>query len=366
MIFKNYIIKIWYKFFFSSFIIITFLLLTINLLAEIMRGEASLFDSFLFRFLEMADWQTKVIPIAALIASLGCFYTLIQKNELIAILTAGLTIRKTMVLILVASIVPAFFLFTNDNFLSPWSKRLRYELYNEKVHFRGNEAKNITSSIDKSGLTWLKSDGYFVSYSSFDEDRQELANLKIIYINSNDKLSAIVSSPLAKFIAENDIELQKSYTITRLNGDGFPEAENLERKIITLNETSKDFKIMNEKASFIDSFTQALYLNRLEELNVDVKGQKRVVYQKLFSFLSVIIFSLWGMTIVQTPHRRFFGKNKKQFIILLVFPLGYWAADSAFQQIIPGVPLLVSVLLAPMFCFIFLANKFLRLNTRAH
>tara|TARA_B100001971_G_scaffold213155_1_gene245661 strand:- start:262311 stop:263402 length:1092 start_codon:yes stop_codon:yes gene_type:complete len=312
--------KEWFKALFGS-IVVLFLLITVgDIINGFMRGYG--FNYIILNyFLKLPDLLGKLLPIACLISSLFSLNKLKNQSELMAILSSGFSAGRIYLLVLMCSVVIAFFQVINLGFIQPKANKIKRAEFEKS---RKQESKYLArSKVGRSGLLWYKSGNYFTSFQAFDRDRNALKNIKIYFQNNKGHLQQVYEAKNATFVQENQWELSEVKILSLLDDKIYPTLQVKDKMIIPLKEVPEDFDQFESDITTLPILDLAAFVSRLEQTGINTSEYKVMLYEKLSLAFICIVFSLFPVAIVFKPNRRAdgFGKN---VIFTLFFTVVFW------------------------------------------
>lgn len=342
-IISKVIAKEWFKALFGALIIL-FLLITIG---DIVNGFLlGLTPSHVFieYSLKLPEMLGKILPICSLLASLFAFNKLKAHSELMAILSAGFSVKRIYGLILLCSLSIAFLQFLNLGFIQPLANEIKRKQFEKS---RKDESKYIAKSqIGASGLLWYKTKDYFVSFSAFDNKQNSLQNISIYFFNSKNILTKILKADRANFFDEY-WDLVNVSIVDFLESLSFPKFESHESYKLDINETPADFDQFKSDITTLDFFTFYRFISNLTKTGINTTEYKVMLYEKVSLTLICIVFALFPVSGVFNPNRRS-SSAAKSIVFTLIFSIVFWLVYSSvialgFSEKLPAIVATMSI-----------------------
>ena len=290
----------------------------------------------------------EIFPYSLLIGSMISFGAMAYHSEIMAMNTHGISIRKTIYIILLQTFLISSLVNFIANFTTP-------NLSN-KAFIMKNTALN--KGINNSSL-WFKNKDDFISVNKIITD-SKLENIKIYKINDG-KLSSVITSKMATYKDTwylKDAIIYDTYEDTTTNVDNLKIDKNdfIPLQIVKSKFTKKKFLSLEE-----------LYENikLSQSLNIYSEDQKVIFWKKSLLPFSCCIIVFIGLPFLFTPIRAI---NQSQKIIYgILFGITYFVITSIIinAALILNVPALVCVLLSMAFFIIFgvyLFNRIIKTN----
>ena len=329
---KRLILKEWFRYFSLSVIVLLIIITISNLISGLLRGNVSSEDVFFNYLLELPGHFSKILPVSCLVGSLFSINKLKSSNELTAVFSLGLSRKVFMVYLIQASLIVAGIQFINSSFLQPSVMQKKNRLIaNSENKFRNLKSQGLRSSTIGSGKIWFKSPEYFFSFSSYNRHENIINALTIFYFDKESKVSRVINSKKAGYVADNRWQLLSGSVLNKLNNETFPEYEKFDSLIVNLNETPKDFKTIESDITTLTLFKLYRYIRGLDLAGISTDEYKVIFLDKFSSSLICIIFSLLAAIGIFNPNRRSssFGKNVS---LIFLFTLSYWLIHSFFFE----------------------------------
>lgn len=319
------IAKEWFKSLFGALIVL-FILLTVG---DIVNGFLRNYDAsrvFIEYALKMPGLMGRVIPIAALLATLFCINRLKSKSELIAILAAGFSVKKFYALFLFFSLFVALLQFLNLGVIDPLANKIKRQEFEKS---RRNESKYLArSNIGGSGYLWYKTNKYFASFLAYDAKNQALRDISLYFFDQDSKATRLIKAPKANYVEGTKWLLENAYVLNQLQGETFPTRQNIGEIEIDLTEDPSSFGQFESDITTLNYFQLRNFIKRLEGTDINTSEYLIMLYEKLSLSLICIVFALFPASGVFTPNRRSssFGRS---VVFTLIFSVLFWMIYSS-------------------------------------
>ena len=342
-IISKIIAKEWFKSLIGALTVL-FLLITIgDIVNGFLRGHEP--SRVLIEYvLKLPEMMGKVLPICALLSSLFALNKLKAHSELMAILSAGYSVRKIYTLILACSVSVALIQFLNLGFFQPQANKVKREQFEKS---RKNESKYIAKSqVGASGLLWYKTKDYFVSFSAFDNKQNFLQNISIYFFNSKNILTKILKANRATFAGER-WKLENVSEIDLLESLNFPKFISHEAYELKIEESPKDFDQFKSDITTLDFFTFYRFIGNLSRTGINTTEYKVMLYEKISLTLICVVFALFPVSGVFNPNRRS-SSAAKSIVFTLIFSIVFWLVYSSvlalgYSEKIPAIVATMSI-----------------------
>lgn len=360
-ILSKIISKEWFKSLFGS-ILVLFLLITIG---DIINGflRNIPFQQIIIEYLlKLPEFGSRMLPIAALLASLFSINKLKTHSELMAILAGGYSAQKIFTLVLACSFSLAAFQYLNLGYILPQANKVKRQI-NEKS--RKNESKYLArSSIGKEGLIWYKTDQYFTSFKAFDTKNNLLKDVTIYFLDKNSLLDSIYKAKSAKYISKQKWLLKDISIIQSLATNGFQTETNADQLFLELSEEPQDFSQFESDITTLNIIELNQFITRLESTDINSTEYRVMFYDKIAFSITCIVFALFPLSGIFNPNRRAAGFGKS-IVTTLIFSIGFFAMHSGFLSLanVNKIPVFIATLGAPFLCASYIFINFLRNRT---
>ncbi len=362
---RSLIIKEWFKFFLGAFLGLFLLITVADLITGFLRQNVTPLEVILNHILEVPDKFKLIMPVSCLMGSLFSINKLRNRNELTAIFAAGYSRKRFFNDVANAAFLVAFVQFLISGFLEPYAiSKKDFLIEDGQSKFKNLKSQGLMASTIGSGRMWYKSNNYFFSFSTFDNDKDALSDVSIYYFVDN-KISQKISSP--QIVFKDNMWLAKETVVTdKLNHLGYPKAIKNENMIISIQETPADFEEIEADITTLNFLDLYNYIARLRSGGINVDEYSVMLYQKVSTSIVCLLFALVASAGIFSPNRR--GSSfAKSLGGVFVFVILYWLINSYFielgksSQVSPilscfGVPIIFSIYLI----YIFYKNRTLK------
>ena len=361
-IIQRLIVKRWVSSFTTALSIYLVMLITANILAEMLRGHASLTEIVLKLIFDLPGWFSKILPIACLSATLFSLHDLREKNELLAIFAGGFKRREFIGVLVVLAICVASLQFLNVSFIDPWANKVAPEYLKSFAHkFRLKKGMGLKESGMADGQIWYKSKDYFLSFATFDKTKKQLHKVSAFYYTNNFEAQKVLLAEKAIFVNDHQWEFQNIRFFNNLNEEGFPSIIKEEKKLISLNETPADFKQIEADITKLNFFALFNYIKNVSALGLNVSEYLIIFYNQLTFVLICFVFTFLPIEILFNPNRRdsSFGKNAA---FVFIHTILFWLIHSIMLSFGTAgkIPPLLGTTLTPSFYILFIIYLFLK------
>jgi lipopolysaccharide export system permease protein len=322
-ILNKIIIKSWLIFFFSATAVLMFVLSLGNFLGGLLSSKNEFIYVFYKLIYDTPMFMVKIFPVSCLIASLFSLNQLKNRNELTAIFASGYSRKKFIYTLSLLGLSVGIFLFYINSYLVPYTRGKAFS------ELKQVGKSSITRNAINSGRIWFKGSNYFVSYVSFDSNRNKINEIDLLYFNANFKITEEVKAKYATFLDNKNWELHNVTHITNLENPTFPALKYYPIKNWNLEESIQDFKKINADIATLSIWKLYDYIQVLSANGLNSNEYMVSFLDKFSSSFTCIILSLLSAIAVFNPNRRnsSFGLNVS---FVLGFTFLYWFIYSYF------------------------------------
>ncbi len=244
-----------------------------------------------------------LLPFAVLISTIRILLMLQSRNELVALLASGISIRKIINPMLVVSFMAAALLYANYQFVIPYA--LPRTIFIQQMEFGKEEPKDTNPHIHEIVLE----DTSRIVYQSYDPLEKQFHD--VFWIRSPDEiyhiktLSPEAKAPIGKYVdkllrnKEGFLEKKESSEIAKMESMQFNEAS-LKNSITPANEQSLT-QLQRQ---------QTLYKHSYSDRAIEIRSN--YFYKLMFPLLAILAF------IGPAPYCLEFRKQLPVFMVYLL------------------------------------------------
>ncbi len=324
---RNLILKEWFRFFIGAFLALTLLITVAELISGFLRSNVTATEVVLNHIVEITNKFKLITPVSCLMASLFAINKLKNRNELTAIFAAGYSRKRFFKDILIGAMIISCAQFFISGFLEPYTKSKKdFFIEDGQSKFKNLKSEGLMASTIESGRLWFKSQRYFFSFSSFDKKLDQLNDVAIFFINSDNLLSKKITAKTLRYIGDAWIG-RDVVEIDRLAEKVFPAISRSNDYPIAILETPADFKEIEADITTLNVFDLYKYIAKLDESGINVNEYSVMFLEKFSISFICIIFALVASIGAFRPNRRgsSFGKS---LLVVFVFVILYWLINS--------------------------------------
>jgi lipopolysaccharide export system permease protein len=192
----RYLTREFLKIFALSLLCLAVLYLVIDFFDRIdtvMQSDFSLWISFRYFLYKFPLVISRVLPFAALFAALFSLGLLSRNQEITALRSSGMTLRRITLPLLLSSLLICVFAFFWNEALVPIFTRKSQNIY--KTEIKKTQPKSLVGTKD----IWLRGEDSFVSVSYFDSKRNILEDVSLYLLSRDFTLTSLIEAPWASW-----------------------------------------------------------------------------------------------------------------------------------------------------------------------
>jgi len=270
----------------------------------------SLLKYFLFKLPLLVS---RVSGFAVLFSTLFSLATLTRNQEITAMRSSGLSMRRLSVPLIALSALIGFLSFLWNETVVPLFTRKAQQVY--QVDVKKKKAGNLIESQE----IWIRGDGAFVNADSFNAKKNTLEGIRIYLLDQDFSLRGIVEASRATWKDTHWEALGATEWLF------LPQGKLLRRKLITplpLSETPEDLKIFHHEPEELSFSNLKRQIENLANKGIDTTESQVDLQLKLaLAFVSPL------MVLLAVPFalkRGLRGGVPASFGLTLLLGLSYW------------------------------------------
>jgi lipopolysaccharide export system permease protein len=354
------LIKEWLKVFLGAATVLLMLVGVANIISELMRAATTLPDILLHFFLDIPMWLGKILPISCLVGTLFSLSALQRRNELVAMLSCGLSRYSLLSTIAFLSFSVGLLQFGLSGFLRPYSEHLKnFLLVEGGRHFRSSSTEGIKSHTMSSGKIWYKNSAYFCSLLAYNKDKKEINDISFYYYNDHHNFEKMITAESGQYLQDKTWLLKNGKEVSRMATKEFQLEESFADKKVELGEVPADFEDIDSDITELFIGDLYRYIKKVHALGINVDEYLILFYENFSGGLLCFVFGLLSCQAVFSPGRRHssFGKS---VVFILVFTIFFWLGHSSVlalgsgQKISPAI----ASFFFPLLCFVYIVRFF--------
>jgi lipopolysaccharide export system permease protein len=234
---------------------------------------------FLYR-IPMIISQT--IPAAALLAALMTFGSLSKNSEIVAMKANGISLYRTSLPVIIASVLICVLAFLITEFITPYSNQRA-----DHIKFIEIQKRDSQSTFKQNQL-WYRGDDGIYNFKMFDPKTNTLHGITINYLDRNFRLTTRIDAEKAQW--KNEQWIFQNLLVTRFIDNDFPSLERIPEKVINLPEKPSDFSEVQKTAEKMGFVELIRYVEKIKSEGYDATRYIVDLHGKIaFTMVSIIL-----------------------------------------------------------------------------
>jgi lipopolysaccharide export system permease protein len=279
-IIDRYITKEYLKYFLASLLVFSTLFLAVDMLSKIwqLKAESSTLWSYFIYEIPMIAYQ--MTPVSCLMATIFTISFLSRSNELVALFSAGISLaRVSLPILIITAFIGVCSFFVSDKLVPVFTRKQNYVLYVE-IKKRPDQYYTV-----KTNKIWYRNKDLIYNIKTFNAEKGLVQGLTIYYFNSSWHLVQLITAEEARFLDSK--WMLKNGTVTLFaDENSFPLSQNFQEKTITLDDRPGDIQDIDIDSNVMTVGELRRYIKKNKESGLDTTRYE-VAYHGKFSFAFV-------------------------------------------------------------------------------
>lgn len=295
---------------------LTFVYVFQGLLTSMLDGEFSVSQLVVYQALVIPAVFVQMLPPSILIATVLTLSGLNRTNELVAIYSIGIGLKRIMtLLLLITFLVCCVVLFMQDRILPPLFKTRTTYYWREM-----KQRKDFHLDI-KQNKIWYRSQNLIYNLRAFNQTNQTIVGMTVYSFDEDFNLQQTVEAETAKYTPQG-WKLQDG-VLTQFSKDhSFPETQKFREIKLAIPETPKDFQEIEKEVDGLKIAELKKYIDQNQKAGLDVKANL-VKFHSRFSLSFIpIVMCILGVPFSVRGRRE--GGLAKDMGICLGITFFYW------------------------------------------
>lgn len=316
----RYIAKEYLKFFLASLIVFVTLYLAVDMLSNIWQLKADSPTLWAYFLYEVPMIVYRMTPVSCLMATIFTVSFLSRSNELVALFSAGLSLaRITMPILIVTSFIAVCSFFISDKLVPPFTRKQNYIKY---VEILKQPSQYYTVKTNK---IWYRSKDLIYNIKTFNPEKNMVQGLTIYYFDPTWHLAQLITASEALFEGSN-WHLKDGTVTLFAEENSFPLSQAFKDKVITLDEKPNDIQDIDNNSDIMTVAELRRYIRKNKEAALDTTRYE-VAYHGKFSFAFVsFVMAFLGIPFSVSKDKS--GSFALNVGICLFFVFIYWTLVS--------------------------------------
>lgn len=318
----RYILKLFLFYLVSGILVFVTLFLTVDVLSFAVRnadaGTAALFKYYSYHTPTIVY---QLMPVACLMAVLFTLSTLSRTNELTALFSIGMSLRRIVTPIVGAVVVVSMLSFLLGDQVLP--RLIQKRNYVEFVEIK--KRPGLYSTV-KTNKIWFRTENILFNIKTLNPEQATAQGITLYYFDPAWDLTQLITAKRVE-MKGNLWELQDGLVTLFASESSFPLTKSFKEKTITMNEDLRDIQATSNNSDQMSLQELGRFIDRNKEAGLDTLRYE-VDYQSKFGFsFAAIVMSLVGIPFSVSSTRS--GGTFKNVGICLLLTFLYWVAYSS-------------------------------------
>lgn len=318
----RYILKLFLLYLVAGILVFVTLFLTVDVMQFALKN-AEAGTSALLRYYAYytPSMIYQLVPVACLMATLFTLSTLNRTNELTALFSMGLSLRRIVMPILISVAVVSVLSFGVGDQLLP--RLIQKKNYVEYVEIK--KRPGLYSTV-KTNKIWFRTENILFNIKSLEPQSATAQGITLYYFDPNWDLTQLIAANHVD-MKGNMWELKDGLVTLFAVESSFPLTRSFKSKTISMNEDLRDIQSTTNSSDQMSMRELNRFIDRNKEAGLDTLNYE-VDYHKKFGFaFAALVMSLMGIPFSVGGSRS--GGTFKNVGICLALAFLYWVAYSS-------------------------------------
>jgi lipopolysaccharide export system permease protein len=316
-ILSRYILREFLKFFLAAtagFLAVFYVIDFLDNVDTLVKHNAP-FGSTLFHYLyKFPQMVFYVMPVAVLLATLFALTILSRNNEIMAMRTSGISIRRCIAPLVALSLILSGFSFINNEFLVPVGNARSEQIFKLEIK------REYSDVFFKRDNFWYRSQNAIYNIKSFDYVRKTLGRITMYRMGADFRPTGRVDARMGQWL---DGEWRFYDVVVRdFLPDGGTRARTAEEMVINIPENPESFKALAPDPNNFSYLELKRYIEKIKEDGYDATKYLVDLQAKLstpmISFLSCIIALPFALRTSRA------GQRPIGILLAFILAYSYW------------------------------------------
>jgi lipopolysaccharide export system permease protein len=322
----RYIIKLFLLYLMAGILVFVTLYLAVDVMNFVLRNEEASSTSILKYYAYQTPWIIyQLMPVVCLMATLFTLSNLNKSNELTALFSLGMGLKRIAAPILtMVAIISVVVFAVGDQVLPRLLQKRNYVQYVEIEKHPG-----LYSTV-KTNKIWYRSENILFNIKTLNPQARTAQDITLYYFDPNWELTQLITASHVE-LKGNLWELKDGLVTLFAAESSFPLTKLFSEKTITMNEDLKDIQSTSNSSEIMSLTELRRFIDRNKEAGLDTLRYE-VDYDAKFGFA----FASFVMSLVGVPFSISRNRSGGTFVnmgICLAMAFGYWVAYNSAQQL---------------------------------
>lgn len=313
----RYISKLFLVFFAAGLVVFVTVFCAVDALGTIMSFEDAALSSVLRYYLYYGPQIIyQMVPVACLLAAIFTLSSLIKTNEMVALFSMGMSLKRiSMPLLVWVGIISVTSFWMADQVLPALARHKNY------IYFVELKKKPEQYSTVKTGKIWYRSKNAIYNIKTLAADNNSAQGLTLYYFSPTWELMQMITADQVTLQGAT-WDLKNGSVTIFTNDSSFPLTSQFKDKTITMGEDAGDLQSTGNTSDMLSFWELRKYIQRNKEAGLDTLRYEVDFHAKFAFALSGLVMSLLGISFSVTQSRS--GGTMKNIGICLGLVFAYW------------------------------------------
>ncbi len=318
----RYILKLFLVFLAAGILIFVTLYLAVDVMSFAMRYSDADTSSLIKYYSYHTPWIIyQLMPVACLMATLFTLSTLNKTNELTALFSMGMSLRRIAAPILISVVVVSIVVFFVGDQVLP--RLIQKRNYVEFVEIK--KRPGLYSTV-KTNKIWFRTENILFNIKTLSPETASAQGITLYYFDPAWQLTQLIAAARVE-MKDNLWELKDGLVTLFASESSFPLTKSFATKTITMNEDLKDIQSTSNSSEIMSLRELGRFIDRNKEAGLDTLRYE-VDYHAKFSFaFAAVVMSLVGVPFSVSKQRS--GGTFMSIGICLLLAFLYWVGYSS-------------------------------------
>lgn len=318
----RYILKLFLGYLLGGVLVFVTLFLAVRFLGSALEyPKAS--TGMLVRFygMQLPAIIYQLAPVACLMATLFTFSNLHKANELVALFSAGVSLfRLSVPVLLLATFLAGILYLMSDQIIPRFTQKANYIEYVEIQN------KPALYSTVKTNRIWYRSENVLFNIKTLNPEAKKAQGITLYYFDNEWNLVQLITAQNVDMASEK-WNLSDGFVTLFATESSFPLTKSFDSKLISMNENLGDIQTSSNSSDIMSVHELSKFIDRNREAGLDTVRYE-VDYQSKFGFaFTPIIMAFLGIPFSVSRSRQ--GGAMLNVGICIGLAFGYWALYSS-------------------------------------
>jgi lipopolysaccharide export system permease protein len=318
----RYILKLFLVFLAAGILIFVTLYLAVDAMSFAVRYSDADTSSLIKYYSYHTPWIVyQLMPVACLMATLFTLSTLSRTNELTALFSMGMSLRRIASPILISVAIVSVIVFVVGDQVLP--RLIQKRNYVEYVEIK--KRPGLYSTV-KTNKIWFRTENILFNIKTLNPETASAQGITLYYFDPSWQLTQLISAARVE-MKDSMWELKDGLVTLFASESSFPLTKSFDTKTITMNEDLKDIQSTSNSSEIMSLRELGRFIDRNKEAGLDTLRYE-VDYHAKFSFaFAAVVMSLVGVPFSVGRQRS--GGTFASIGICLLLAFLYWVAYSS-------------------------------------